>query len=66
MSTTGKILIAASMVLCFTWLSQFNKINEHQTIEAGRLYLYSAFPLFLTGLLVYFKGKANLSKKSSL
>jgi len=64
MSTTGKILIAASMVLCFTWLSQFNKLHEHQTIEAGRLYLYSALPIFLTGLLVYFRGKAKLTKKT--
>ena len=64
MSTTGKILIAASMVLCFTWLSHFNNFNGQQALGIGQLYLYSAFPIFLTGLLIYFKAKAKSSKNA--
>lgn len=63
MSTTGKILMAIGIVLCFIWLSQFNKIAEPSANELGRMALYSTLPIFLTGLIVYFRAKARLVKK---
>lgn len=61
MSTIGKIVMAAGIVLYFTWLSQFNQIAQPGYTDLGKICLYSTLPVFLTGLLIYFKGKEKES-----